>query len=54
MCKRNLATCGHLGAMDVVLNLDGILADGALAPGDLVLVINNSPVAAWTATLWEV
>ncbi|GIJ60115.1 3-oxoacyl-[acyl-carrier-protein] synthase III C-terminal domain-containing protein [Virgisporangium aurantiacum] len=54
VCKRNLATCGHLGAMDVVLNLDGILADGALAPGDLVLVINNSPVAAWTATLWEV
>jgi 3-oxoacyl-[acyl-carrier-protein] synthase-3 len=39
--------------MDVVLNLDRVLATG-LDTGDFVLVINNSPVAAWAATLWEV
>jgi 3-oxoacyl-[acyl-carrier-protein] synthase-3 len=40
--------------MDVVLNLDRLLASGELTTGDLVLVLNNSPVAAWAATLWEV
>lgn len=54
VCRRNLARYGHLGAMDVVLNLDGLLATGDLDPGDLVLVLNNSPVAAWAVTLWEI
>jgi 3-oxoacyl-[acyl-carrier-protein] synthase-3 len=54
VCNRHLGQYGHLGAMDVVLNLDRLLADGELAPGDLVLVLNNSPVAAWAVTLWEV
>ncbi|MDX3229143.1 3-oxoacyl-[acyl-carrier-protein] synthase III C-terminal domain-containing protein [Streptomyces sp. ME19-01-6] len=54
VCGRHLAEYGHLGAMDVVLNLDRLLATGELAPGDLVLVLNNSPVAAWAVTLWEV
>lgn len=54
VCGRHLAEHGHLGAMDVVLNLDRLLATGELAPGDLVLVLNNSPVAAWAVTLWEV
>jgi 3-oxoacyl-[acyl-carrier-protein] synthase III len=54
VCGENLAEYGHLGAMDVVLNLDRLLARGELATGDLVLVLNNSPVAAWAATLWEV
>ncbi|WP_439659611.1 3-oxoacyl-[acyl-carrier-protein] synthase III C-terminal domain-containing protein [Lentzea sp. HUAS TT2] len=53
VCKENLARYGHLGAMDVVLNLDRLLASGELAEGDLVLVLNNSPVAAWAVTLWE-
>ncbi|MGW4052610.1 3-oxoacyl-[acyl-carrier-protein] synthase III C-terminal domain-containing protein [Streptomyces sp. NPDC004779] len=54
VCGEHLAAYGHLGAMDVVLNLDRLLATGGLAPGDLVLVLNNSPVAAWAVTLWEV
>ncbi|MEA2138962.1 MAG: 3-oxoacyl-[acyl-carrier-protein] synthase [Solirubrobacteraceae bacterium] len=54
ICAEHLATYGHLGAMDVVLNLDRLLARDELRRGDLVLVLNNSPVAAWAATLWEV
>jgi 3-oxoacyl-[acyl-carrier-protein] synthase III len=54
LCAKHLAAYGHLGAMDVVLNLDRLLSSGELATGDLVLVLNNSPVAAWAATLWEV
>ncbi|MFG2713686.1 3-oxoacyl-[acyl-carrier-protein] synthase III C-terminal domain-containing protein [Streptomyces goshikiensis] len=54
VCGEHLAEYGHLGAMDVVLNLDALLASGELERGDLVLVLNNSPVAAWAVTLWEV
>lgn len=54
VCGEHLAAYGHLGAMDVVLNLDRLLAGGELGRGDLVLVLNNSPVAAWAATLWEI
>lgn len=54
VCRGHLARYGHLGAMDVVLNLDRLLAGGELSRGDLVLVLNNSPVAAWAVTLWEV
>lgn len=54
VCGQHLAEYGHLGAMDVVLNLDALLASGEVAAGDLVLVLNNSPVAAWAVTLWEV
>lgn len=54
VCAEHLARYGHLGAMDVVLNLDRLVRNGRLAPGDLVLVLNNSPVAAWTVTLWQI
>lgn len=54
VCATHLADGGHLGAMDVVLNLDQVLRTGDVGPGDLVLVLSNSPVAAWTVTLWEV
>lgn len=54
VCHDQLTVLGHLGAMDVVLNFDRLLATGELAEGDLVLVLNNSPVAAWAVTLWEV
>jgi 3-oxoacyl-[acyl-carrier-protein] synthase-3 len=54
VCRRQLAELGHLGAMDVVLNLQLLLAEGGLRRGDHVLVLNNSPVAAWAATLWEI
>ncbi|MEU2774261.1 3-oxoacyl-[acyl-carrier-protein] synthase III C-terminal domain-containing protein [Streptomyces sp. NPDC007162] len=54
VCGRHLAEYGHLGAADVVLNLDALLRSGELDRGDLVLVLNNSQVAAWAVTLWEV
>ncbi|MEV6808872.1 3-oxoacyl-[acyl-carrier-protein] synthase III C-terminal domain-containing protein [Streptomyces sp. NPDC051132] len=54
ICGEHLAEYGHLGAADVVLNLNALLASGRLDRGDLVLVLNNSPVAAWAVTLWEV
>jgi 3-oxoacyl-[acyl-carrier-protein] synthase III len=52
-CKTNLARYGHLGSMDVPLNLQTALESGEAAPGDLVLVMNNSPVAAWSSMLVE-
>ncbi|MGH8653374.1 MAG: 3-oxoacyl-[acyl-carrier-protein] synthase III C-terminal domain-containing protein [Gammaproteobacteria bacterium] len=54
VCAKHLAEYGHLGAMDVVLNLDRLLASGEHSEGDFILVLNNSPVAAWAVTLWEV
>ncbi|MES9521925.1 3-oxoacyl-[acyl-carrier-protein] synthase III C-terminal domain-containing protein [Streptomyces capoamus] len=54
VCRRHLEEFGHLGAMDVVLNLQLLLDEGGLRRGDHVLVLNNSPVAAWAATLWEI
>ncbi|MFE7558220.1 3-oxoacyl-[acyl-carrier-protein] synthase III C-terminal domain-containing protein [Kitasatospora sp. NPDC057500] len=54
VCGRHLAEYGHLGAADVVLNLNALLESGELERGDLVVVLNNSPVAAWAVTLWEV
>ncbi|RSM91590.1 3-oxoacyl-ACP synthase [Kibdelosporangium aridum] len=54
VCRTHLAQYGHLGAMDVVLNLDRLLRSGELASGDHVLVLNNSPVAAWAVSLWEI
>ncbi|WP_055550569.1 3-oxoacyl-[acyl-carrier-protein] synthase III C-terminal domain-containing protein [Streptomyces kanamyceticus] len=54
VCATHLAELGHLGPMDVVLNMDRLLATGELERGQHVLVLSNSPVAAWTVTLWEV
>lgn len=54
VCRRHLAAYGHLGAMDVVLNLQQLLDEDGLRRGDHVLVLNNSPVAAWAASLWEI
>jgi 3-oxoacyl-[acyl-carrier-protein] synthase-3 len=54
VCRDNLRRHGHLGAMDVVLNLHSLLEEGCLRTGQYVLVINNSPVAAWAVTLWEI
>ena len=53
VCRRQLVEHGHLGAMDVVLNLQRLLDSGEVSGGDHVLVLNNSPVAAWAVTLWE-
>jgi 3-oxoacyl-[acyl-carrier-protein] synthase-3 len=53
-CRTNLARCGHLGSMDVLLNLQSAVEGGEAGPGDLVLIMNNSPVAAWSTMLVEV
>jgi 3-oxoacyl-[acyl-carrier-protein] synthase-3 len=53
VCRDNLGRYGHLGAMDVVLNLQRLIETGEAGEGDHVLVLNNSPVAAWAASLWE-
>jgi 3-oxoacyl-[acyl-carrier-protein] synthase III len=46
-CFEHLARFGHLGAGDVLLNLRASLGGGP------VLVMNNSPVAAWSSMLVE-
>jgi 3-oxoacyl-[acyl-carrier-protein] synthase-3 len=53
ICATHLARYGHLGAMDVVLNLHNLMSSGELTEGDFVMVLNNSPVAAWAVTLWQ-
>jgi 3-oxoacyl-[acyl-carrier-protein] synthase-3 len=54
ICGENLAELGHLGPMDIVLNLDRLLAEGGLSGGDHVLVLGNARFAAWAVTLWEI
>ncbi|MFI6303587.1 ketoacyl-ACP synthase III family protein [Amycolatopsis thailandensis] len=54
VCERNLAGYGHLGPVDVMANLDAGVTSGQFEPGDLVLVMNNSPAAAWSSMLVEV
>jgi 3-oxoacyl-[acyl-carrier-protein] synthase-3 len=49
VCARNLARYGHLGPIDVLANLD--LAAPTVPAGGHVLVMNSSPVAAWSSTL---
>ncbi|MEU8898507.1 3-oxoacyl-ACP synthase [Nocardia sp. NPDC048505] len=48
-CARNLTEFGHLGSVDVLVNLEA--AAPGRAPGDYTLLLNSSPVAAWSATL---
>ena len=48
-CRRNLAAYGHLGSIDILLNLES--AAPTLPAGATVLVLNSSPVAAWSSTL---
>jgi 3-oxoacyl-[acyl-carrier-protein] synthase-3 len=50
-CTTNLQRYGHLGSMDVLLNLHTAMETGEFSAGDLVLVMNNSPVAAWSSML---
>jgi 3-oxoacyl-[acyl-carrier-protein] synthase III len=52
-CRENLRRYGHLGPNDVFLNLRTALDRKELAPGDLAVLINVSPVAAWSLLLVE-
>lgn len=53
-CRENLRRYGHLGPNDVFLNLETAVERGELGEGDLALLINVSPVAAWSVLLAEV
>jgi 3-oxoacyl-[acyl-carrier-protein] synthase-3 len=53
-CRSNLQAYGHVGSTDIALNLQTGMATGEFRTGDLVLVMNNSPVAAWSSMLVEV
>ncbi|QLY28172.1 3-oxoacyl-ACP synthase [Nocardia huaxiensis] len=48
-CRSNLAAYGHLGSMDMLLNLESVAA--TRASGEYALLLNSSPVAAWSAGL---
>jgi 3-oxoacyl-[acyl-carrier-protein] synthase III len=54
VCRANLTALGHLGPVDVLANLASGIASEEFGPGDLVLVMNNSPAAAWSSMLVEV
>ncbi|MFE2726863.1 3-oxoacyl-[acyl-carrier-protein] synthase III C-terminal domain-containing protein [Kitasatospora sp. NPDC059327] len=54
VCEQHLTELGHLGPMDIVLNLDRLLATGDLVRGDHVVVLGNARVAAWTVSLFEI
>ena len=51
VCAENLCRYGHLGSIDVILNLSRGIETGLFRPGELVLALNNSPVAAWSTML---
>lgn len=53
-CRDNLRDLGHLGPNDTFLNLHTALERKELAEGDLAVLINVSPVAAWSALLVEI
>lgn len=54
VCRENLRAYGHLGPNDVFLNLYTALERKELSPGDRVVLISVSPVAAWSLLLVEI
>lgn len=50
-CNENLKRYGHLGPLDVIFNLKTGIESGDIKPGEKVLIMNNSPVAAWSSIL---
>lgn len=54
ICSMNLSQYGHLGAGDVFVNYQTGIESGFFQKGEQVLIMNNSPVAAWSSILMEV
>lgn len=54
VCHDNLSRFGHLGAGDIFVNLREGLMRGVFQNGQRILVLNNSPSAAWGVSLLEV
>lgn len=53
-CKMNLSAYGHNGAGDILMNYQSLLSSGMLQKESKVLIMNNSPVAAWSTLLIKV
>lgn len=51
ICAMNLAQYGHLGAGDIFLNYQTGMEAGIFQKGEKVMIMNNSPVAAWSSIL---
>lgn len=54
ICQMNLSKYGHLGSGDIFLNLKTGLDSGLFQSGQNVLIMNNSPAAAWSTILIEI
>lgn len=54
VCRHNLRKYGHLGPADIMLNYQSGIEKGLFQQGDKVLIMNNSPVASWSAVVIEV
>ena len=54
VCAYNLSRYGHLGPNDIMVNLNTGIEEGIYHEGDLVLIMNNSPVAAWSSLLLRI
>jgi 3-oxoacyl-[acyl-carrier-protein] synthase III len=54
VCRQNLKQYGHLGPADVMLNYQAGIETGLFKKGDLVMIMNNSPVASWSNMLVRV
>lgn len=54
LCSMNLSKYGHLGAADIFINYASGLDSGILEKNQNVLIMNNSPVAAWSTLLIKV
>lgn len=53
-CRMNLSQYGHLGAADILLNYQTGISSGMMQKGSHALIMNNSPVAAWSSLLIKV
>jgi len=53
-CRDNLRQYGHLGPADVLLNLYAEIEQRPFANGQRALLLNVSPVAAWSLLLVEI
>jgi 3-oxoacyl-[acyl-carrier-protein] synthase-3 len=54
VCYVNLAQYGHLGSIDIIVNYISILSKNKPHVGSYILILNNSPIAAWSITLLRV
>lgn len=53
VCRYNLKKYGHLGPADIMLNYKTGIDKGIFKPNEKILIMNNSPVASWSAVIIE-